>query len=140
MSKINIHREWYKNKRLGDFGISNPITNKLTRSPKRQSQEKYKMVSIREQAEAYIPPETKVVSELEKVSTEIEVFEKEATDKKGQPFKYNYIIVNDVEYRVPNTVLKQLKEQLEEKPDCVSFKVKSSGTGLNTTYTVIMLD
>jgi hypothetical protein len=40
-------------------------------------------------------------------------------------------------YRVPNSVLKQLKVLLEDNPDLKKFKVKKSGVGLNTDYTVI---
>lgn len=98
------------------------------------------MATIRESAEQYVPPETKVITELEEVNTEIEVFEKTATDKKGYPFTYSYIVVNDEEYRMPKSVLKELKVQLEEKPESTKFKVKSTGSGLNTQYSVIMLD
>ena len=42
--------------------------------------------------------------------------------------------------RVPRTVLKSLKAIREEKPDLQEFKVKRSGEGLKTVYTVITLD
>jgi len=45
--------------------------------------------------------------------------------------------VDDEEYRVPTSVLKSLKVILEDKPDLKFFKVKKTGEGLKTEYTVI---
>jgi hypothetical protein len=47
--------------------------------------------------------------------------------------------VNGEEYRVPDSVLKALKDNLEVNPKLGWFKVKKTGEGLKTNYTVIPL-
>lgn len=83
------------------------------------------------------------IAELDKVPTDIEVEEEtfEFTDEKGQQKegKNNVVVVEGQKYRVPNSVLKQLKEHLEDNPEMKHFKVKKSGHGLNTDYVVIPL-
>lgn len=98
------------------------------------------MSSIRESAEAYVPVETKNIADLDKVNTELEVNKK--TFKEGTPeeFTINIIEVDGEEYRMPDTVLKQLKAIMEEKPAMTEFKVKKDGSGLATSYTVVPLD
>lgn len=98
------------------------------------------MASIKDEAQAYEPPQTKNIANLEKIPTNIEVVEKEYTKGDGDKFKLKVIVVNDEEYRVPTSVLKSLKAILEEKPDLKFFKVKKSGEGLKTEYTVITLE
>ena len=97
------------------------------------------MSSIREEAEAYEPLETKNITELDTINTEIEISKK--TFKEGTPdeFSINVFTVDDEEYRMPDSVLKQLKEQIAEKSDMTEFKVTKTGTGLSTSYTVIPL-
>jgi len=50
-----------------------------------------------------------------------------------------FIVVKDEEYRVPPSVVTQLKAVIEAKPDLASFKVSKSGTGMGTKYQVISL-
>ncbi|KKK73592.1 hypothetical protein LCGC14_2892300, partial [marine sediment metagenome] len=54
-------------------------------------------------------------------------------------FSYNFMVVAGEEYRVPNSVLKQLKKHLEANPKLEKFKVAKEGEGLKTEYTVIPL-
>lgn len=105
-------------------------------------QEVNKMASIKEEAQDYTPKQTKNIADLEKVSVEIQVEPdlRSGTDDNGKTFYYKVIIVEEEEYRVPDSVLKALKSILEEKPDLEFFKVKKTGTGLKTNYTVISLD
>ena len=42
-------------------------------------------------------------------------------------------------YRIPVSVISQLKAQLEANPKLQKFRVKKSGEGLGTVYTVIPL-
>lgn len=128
------------NYKLGDFGIKHPIYNTTARTYKRQRMRKYRMATIRESAKEYVSPETKNIVELESVSTELDIKEKVVNEGEKGEFRYNFIVVDDEEYRVPNSVLKQLKAQLEAKEDSSSFRVTKSGEGLKTEYTVIMLD
>lgn len=99
------------------------------------------MSSIGKNAQEYVPPQTANIADLERVSVDLELEEKSGTKKEdGKSFHYNVIIVDGEEYRVPNSVLKQLKVILEEKPDLKNFKVKKTGEGLNTEYQVLMLE
>lgn len=97
-------------------------------------------MDLKQAAKEYIPQTTKNVSELEKVSTGLDVKQKEVLRDDGTSFKYNYVMVGDEEYRIPASVLKQLKAQLEDKPNMRHFRVKKSGEGLKTEYTVIVVD
>ena len=60
-------------------------------------------------------------------------------------YKSQVVMMNKVfkheeeEYRVPKSVLKQLKEQLEVNPKLKFFKVNKTGEGMKTSYTVIPL-
>lgn len=98
------------------------------------------MPTIKEQAEAYEPKQTKNIADLDKVSVELEIIEQPYTDKKGKTFTINEIEINGEAYRVPDSVLKSLKAILEAKPDLKTFKVVKSGSGLSTEYTVVPLE
>lgn len=96
------------------------------------------MATIREQAKAYEPKQTKNIAELEKVPVDVTMAEAEYQKDDGTTFKVNEIEINGEVYRVPNSVIKQLKVLLEDKPDSEFFKVKKTGEGLQTEYTVIL--
>lgn len=98
------------------------------------------MPSIKDEALAYEPPITKNIADLDKVSINEEIVEREYTDSNQKPFKINVIVINDEDYRVPVSIVKALKDILQEKPDITSFKVVKSGTGLSTSYTLVPLD
>lgn len=104
-----------------------------------KNQQGVKMAKLSEEAKNYVPPTTKNITELEKVSVDVDVLEKEAEKKDGEKFSYKYVLEGGDEYRVPNSVIGQLKEQLEAKPNMKEFKVTKSGEGLKTVYTVIPL-
>jgi len=97
------------------------------------------MSSIKEAAEQFEPTTTKNISELESVSVDLELYEK--TFKQGTPDEFTIKVtrIDDVEYRVPITVLADLKAILEKKPGLKEFAVSKSGQGMNTSYTVIPL-
>lgn len=97
------------------------------------------MAKLNEEAINYNPPKVGTVADLEIVRTDVEVKEKTAQDKNGVDFTYKYIVVNEEEYRIPNSVLGSLKAILEIKPDLKTFKVTKTGTGLDTRYTLIPL-
>jgi len=97
------------------------------------------MASLKEEAQAYVPKQTKNIAELMKVSTELEVKDDEGTDSEGHAFKYKFIEQDGEQYRVPGSVLGQIKDLLEENPNLKNFKVKRTGEGLKTRYTVIPL-
>ena len=126
-------------KELEEYGFRFPKFN----APAFNGRDKYtgeiEMPSIKDKAKDYTSPETKNIAELDKVSVDIDITEVTRTKSDGEEFKLNVINVDGEEFRVPNSVLKQLQVQLEEKPDAKEFKVKKAGSGLNTEYTVILL-
>ncbi len=100
-----------------------------------------KIGSIREEATAYEPKQTKTIDELEKVSLDDIDLKDDTYDilEDGKPKKVSQkiCIIQGEEYRVPNSVLKDLKVILEDNSSLKFFKVKKDGNGLNTSYTVI---
>ena len=98
------------------------------------------MATIFEEAQAYEPPQTKNIADLEVVRTDANIEEREFVKEDGSKFTVKVINVNGFDYRVPTSVLKSLKAMNEDKPDLKTFKVKKTGEGLKTVYTVIPLD
>ena len=99
---------------------------------------------IGELAKDYESKATKNITELPEVSTELEVFDDqfETTDKitkQTKVVKQKVVSVDGVNYRVPSSVLQQLKIVLEDNPNLKKFKVKKSGTMMETRYQVIPL-
>ena len=101
------------------------------------------MASIKETAQNFVPKKVKNISELQEISTDCEVFHdgKGYDSKEDKEFTYSYILLNNEQYRVPSSIIGQLKVQLEEKPHLKKFKVKRTGEGrTGTKYTLITLD
>ena|SRR3990167_9651632 len=96
--------------------------------------------SLKEEAKAYVPQQTKNISDLSEVSVELVLEDRKGKDKNGDEFAYRVIVVDGEDYRVPGKVLGDLKSILEKKPSLSKFAVSKKGTGLNTQYTVIPLD
>ena len=103
------------------------------------------MTKLNDYAKDFEPAsKTKNIADLKEVSTDIELVddEFEVTDKvtkMTKTVKQKIVIVNDEAYRVPNSVIAQLKVILEDNPNLKSFKVKKAGEGMNTRYTTIPL-
>ena len=98
------------------------------------------MASIKDEAQAYVPKQTKNIAELKEVSVDLELEDREGQDKDGKVFKYKVIVVDNEDYRVPGKVIGDLKAIIEKKPNLKKFAVIKKGQGLNTQYTVIPLD
>jgi len=105
----------------------------------KSQEDKHTMANLKETAQAYEPPQTLNIADLEVVSTDLDVQIKSGTNKEGEDFEYNVVEVEGKQYRIPNSVLTELKTILEEKPDLQKFRVKKSGQGLQTRYTVVPL-
>lgn len=97
------------------------------------------MSTIAEESKKYEGRRTKSIAELKEVSVAMELKRKDLVNRDGETFSINYIEVNGEEYRVPDSVLSALKVILESNPSIKTFMVRSSGTGLNTQYTVVPL-
>ncbi len=90
------------------------------------------MASLREEAKAFTPQQTKNIADLKEVSVELVLEDRKAKDKDGVEFAYKVIIVDGEDYRVPGKVLGDLKSILEKKPNLKLFAVSKKGTGLGT--------
>jgi len=100
------------------------------------------MATLKEEAQAYESKQTKNIADLEVVSVDLQTEDDEfevTEDGKTKTVKQKVTIVDGERYRVPASVLKQLKVLLEDSPTLKKFKVKKTGAGLSTDYTVIPL-
>ena len=90
--------------------------------------------TLKEEAKEYTPSQIKNISELDSVSTDLMIHE----DNEAE-FPYKFIMIDGEKYKVPTSVIASLKSILEENPELKKFKVKRTGEGLKTKYTVIPL-
>ena len=94
------------------------------------------MTSLKESAQAYTPKRTLNIADLDKVDISFPMEDRTSEDKEGKKFSYKVMVVNDQEFRVPNTVLEEIKKIVSLKPDVKFVKVLKQGAGLNTRYSV----
>lgn len=92
------------------------------------------MTSLKETAQDYSSTQILNIADLEIVNVDLDVMEETECE-----FPYKYIIVDGNKYRVPSSVLLNLKALLEDNPKMTKFKVKKTGEGMNTSYTVVPL-
>ena len=93
------------------------------------------MGTIKDEAKGYKPTaKLKNISELPSVEIDMVIMQ-----EKDAEFPYKYIEINNEKYRVPESVLGSLKAILEENQNIKKFKVKKTGEGMETRYTVIPL-
>lgn len=98
-----------------------------------------------EEAEAFEPKQTKNVSDLDRIPTDIEVEDdsfpcKDKETGEQKTVHQKVVVVDDVKYRVPGSVLGALKQIKKLNPNLKYFKVARVGTGqYNTQYTVVQL-
>jgi hypothetical protein len=98
------------------------------------------MANLREASKAYEPQKTPTVAELEGLSLDSPIEDREGKDKKGKTFKYKVAIVAGDEYRVPLTVLKDIQTIMEAKPSLKTVRVIKKGEGMGASYTVVPLE
>ena len=92
------------------------------------------MAKLIDEAKNYESKQINNIADLEVVSVELDVKEENEAE-----FPYKYVEVDNVRYKVPVSVLASLKAMLEDSPNLTKFKVKKTGEGLKTKYTVIPL-
>lgn len=97
------------------------------------------MKSIKQAAQDYESQVADTIDVLPEVSVDVPIKEETFQDKDGKDFTVNLATVEKKHYRVPYTVLKQLKANLKVNPKLKMFTVQKEGQGLNTSYTVIAL-
>jgi hypothetical protein len=96
------------------------------------------MATILQEAQAYEPPQTQNIADLEKVHIDAEVKEEIRTNKnpregESPEFKVKYLEIDDTKYRIPLIVFGQLKELIKVQPEMQWFKVLKSGSGKTGT-------
>ena len=96
-------------------------------------------MNIKEFAKSYEPQKMKLISDLDSVKSTIEFKTETRKDRENKDYLINFIVIDGVEYRVPISVVEQLKIVLESKPDLETFKVSKTGEGMATKYQVIPL-
>ena len=100
-----------------------------------------KMPTIKEAAQSYEPKQTKNIADLPEVNIEqMQLEDREGTDNEGKQFAYKVIVVSNEEYRVPGSVIGDIKGLLTKKPDLKRVSVSKTGTGMSTRYQVIMVE
>ena len=92
--------------------------------------------TLREEAKEYSPRQTLNVADLDKVDLSFPIEDRIGTDNENKEFKYKVLVMNEQEYRIPNTVIEEIQKIIKLKPETKSVKVTKSGTGLNTRYHV----
>lgn len=93
------------------------------------------MTNLKETAEQYEAAKIKNIADLPSVSVELEVQEDFEVE-----YPYKYVLVSGERYKIPNSVIAALKDILEENKNLKKFKVKRTGEGMKTKYTVIPLN
>jgi len=92
------------------------------------------MTTLKEIAQNYSSKQILNIADLEIVDVNVEILEDNECE-----FPFSFILQDDNKYRVPKSVLIDLKAMLEDNPKMVKFRVKKTGEGMNTSYTVIPL-
>ena len=95
------------------------------------------MATLREEAQAYIPPQTLNIADLDKIPIDIEVKDGKGKDKEGAEFTYKYAEINKQEYRIAGSIIGGIKAILTKMPSVGFVSVIRSGSGMNTRYIVV---
>ena len=95
------------------------------------------MATLKEAAQAYTPPQTLNIADLDKIPVNIEIFDGEGTNKDGEVFEYKYAKVNGKEYRIAGSILGGLQAILKKMPNLKFVSVIKQCQGMNTRYQVI---
>jgi hypothetical protein len=97
-------------------------------------------MNLKESALAYQPKTAKNITELKSVDITLAMQVETGKDSEGEEYSYQYVEVAGEKYRVPDSVLKQLKEIGKIRPNLRNFVVTKTGEGRLTKYQVIPLD
>ncbi len=98
---------------------------------------------MKEAAENYEPKKTANIADLEQFDISEPIEEREG-ETDGKTFRYNVLIRDGKEYRVPNTVLETLQGILaantKHDKKVTTFSVEKTGEGMSTKYQVVSLE
>jgi len=95
------------------------------------------MAKLKDVAEAYVPEQTLNISELDRISVDVETSEEEKVDKEGKPYTQTIVTIDGKKYRVPDSVLDGLKNLMKKMPQLKMFTVLKTGSGMGTKYQVL---
>lgn len=95
------------------------------------------MATLKEEAQAYEPPQTLNIADLDKIPIDLELKDGIGKDKEGEEFKYKYAVVDGKQYRVAGSILGGIKAILQKMPNLKFVSVIKQGQGMNTRYQVI---
>ena len=93
--------------------------------------------TLKEAAQAYEPPQTLNIADLDKIPIDLALKDGEGKDKDGEVFKYKYAELEGKQYRVAGSVLGGIKAILGKMPNLKYVSVIKQGQGMNTKYTVM---
>lgn len=96
-------------------------------------------MNIKEFAKEYEPKTMGNITELEVVRTDIEIKSEDRVDQNNESYHVMFVVVDNREFRIPSSVVTQLKVLINAKPDLATFKVNKTGEGKLTKYQVIPL-
>ena len=102
------------------------------------------MSNLKEEAQAYEPKKTLNIADLDRVDLIWPIENRSGTalkqDNEGKDYEESYsykvMIVNEIEYRVPNTVLEEIQKMVELVPELKFVNVSKTGSGVGTRYSV----
>ena len=102
------------------------------------------MTNLKQTSQAYEPKKTLNIADLDIVDlswpVEPRTGKTKKKDDKGEEYEetytYKVMIVGGIEYRVPGSVLEEIKKMLKLVPDLQFVNVESTGSGLSTKYSV----
>lgn len=95
------------------------------------------MATLKEMSQAYEPPQTLNIADLDKIPVGIEVEKKTGKNKDGDEFEYLAAKIDGKEYRIAGSILGGIKALLKKMPDIKFVSVIKDGQGMNTRYQVI---
>lgn len=98
------------------------------------------MPTLKESATDYVPKQTLNIADMDRTELHWPVEDRTGTDSEGKNFSYKVMIANELEYRVPVTVLEEIQKMLKLKPELKAVNVTKTGSGLNTRYAVNALE
>ena len=100
--------------------------------------------NLKETSKAYEPKKTLNIADLDKVDlswpvenrTGMTTKKDEEGNEYEETYQYRVMIVNSIEYRVPNSVLEEIQKMVKLVPDLEFVKVEKTGSGFGTKYAV----
>ena len=101
-------------------------------------------MDLKETAQAYEPKKTLNIADLDRVDLTWPVEGRSGVavkqDAEGNDYEESYsfqvMVVNEIEYRVPNSVLEEIKKMIELVPELQFVNVEKTGSGWTTKYSV----